>query len=460
MIEKDVENRPTIGSKVVSILNQSTSKALLKAQWAIQYFSNLTESLGEYKTEKHEKKSDNTEKAKFKYLIREQESNDQLLSKNTQISEVKFKCKNANPTASKGEDQSKQNAEKHKNKQEKTDEDDDKEDGVKNESNTEQRKTENKASYEAENQKTKIPVDQYKHFIEAKTLDKSIVNLTSEEIKQHLQDPTLYKYGSINYYAVLDYEYQGNYSDHKNYLEDLRSYQIQYPIDIDYKKQTNLCEKQAVKKKTKKQTKPNTNVHRKTVTAQFFNKLNYSDYTERVQNNLIVSKMSFLKKQTTVLPQLEITPPSSTAKEKNNVQIIDNDEWTTVGSKGTEMKFEEIFEAASVKYLPKNLPPGQVITDKTINETTHQYPLMIKINKLPHDKKKQLNHTRTIVAVLSAIQKICKETYIVPREGTGNLPLIKTPTQISMNVGELKMYMELPTEEQQNINSIVARVVI
>jgi hypothetical protein len=284
--------------------------------------------------------------------------------------------------------------------------------------------------------------------------------LTSEETKQHLQDPTSYKYGSINYYAVLDYEYQGNYSDHKNYLEDLRSYQIQYPIDIDYKKQTNLCEKQAVKKKTKKQTKPNTNVHRKTVTAQFFNKLNYSDYTKQVQKNLIISKMSFLKKRKTVLPQLEVTPPSSTAKEENNVQIIENDEWTTVGLKGTEMKFEEIFAATSVKYLPKNLPPGQVITDKTTNETTHQYPLMIMINKLPHDKKKQLNHTRSMVAVLSAIQKICKETYIVPREGTGNLPLIKTPTQISMNVGELKMYMELPTEEQQNKNSIVARVMI
>jgi hypothetical protein len=130
-----------------------TSKVLLKAQWAIQYFSNLTESLGEYKTEKHEKKSDNAEKAKFKYLNREQESNEQLLNKNTQITEVKFKCKNANTTASKSEDQSKQNAEKPKNTQGKTDEDDEKENGVTNKSNTEQRKIENKASYDTENKK-------------------------------------------------------------------------------------------------------------------------------------------------------------------------------------------------------------------------------------------------------------------------------------------------------------------
>jgi hypothetical protein len=285
--------------------------------------------------------------------------------------------------------------------------------------------------------------------------------LTEDEIKQHTLEPTSYKYGSINYYAVFDHKYTGDYREHKNYLEDLRTFQIHYPIDINYKKQTNLCEKTAVKKKHKKQTKPNTNVHRETVTAQFFKSLNYSNYTERVKEDLINSKMSFLKKRTTVLPQLEVNQPAvPSTTEKNGSGTQDQDEWTTVGSKRQEMKLEEIFAATSIKYLPKNLPPGQVITDKTINETIYQYPILIKINKLPHDKKKQLHYTRTVVAVLSAIQKICKETYIVPRVGTGNLPLIKTPTQISMNEAELKMYMELPEEEHQNKHSIVARVMI
>jgi hypothetical protein len=139
---------------------------------------------------------------------------------------------------------------------------------------------------------------------------------------------------------------------------------------------------------------------------------------------------------------------------------IDNVEWTTVGSKGTEMKFEEIFAAKSTNYLPKNLPPGIVNTDITIKETKHQYPLMIKLIKLHHNKKFQLNHTRTVVAVLSAIQKICKETYIMPREGTGNLTPIKSPTQISMIPAEIKMYMELPEDENQSKNSIIARIMI
>jgi hypothetical protein len=285
--------------------------------------------------------------------------------------------------------------------------------------------------------------------------------LTKDNDYQQPFDQIKYKYGSTNYYAVLHYDYNGDYISHENYIEDLRQYQIQYPIDINYKKHTNLCEKTEVKKKSQKQKKPNTNEHRKTVTKQYFTHLNAYDYTERVKNKMIDSNMSFLKKRETVLPQLEITPQVKSSSGSNEAkQESENVEWTTVGAKGTEMKFEEIFAATSTKYLPKNLPPGTVNTDITVNETEHQFPLMIKLNKLQHNKKFQLNHTRAVVAVLSAIQKICKETYIMPREGTGNLTPIKSPTQISMIQAELKMYMELPTEETHSKNSIIARIMI
>jgi hypothetical protein len=61
-----------------------------------------------------------------------------------------------------------------------------------------------------------------------------------------------------------------------------------------------------------------------------------------------------------------------------------------------------------------------------------------------------------VVAIIAALQKICKETYLVPRQGTGNLTTITNPMQISMHPAELKLYMELPSEADQNNHSIIA----
>jgi hypothetical protein len=288
--------------------------------------------------------------------------------------------------------------------------------------------------------------------------------LTKDSNSKATSQTIEYKYGSVNYYAVLDYEFTGNYWDHNKYINEQRKQQIPNPPDISNSKKKYTSYKKSFTQsytKTKKKTVPDTNIHRKTVTAQFFQRLSVLDYTTRVTQGLIYTSMTSLKKSETILPVVEIptnTQKSQTTTTDPATQTI-VDDWTTVGAKGCEHKFEEIFALSSTKYLPKNLPPGPVNSDIMEQNTIHTFPLMVKISKPPRNKQ-QLHHTRIVVAVFAAMQKICKETYLAPRAGTGNLTNYTSPLQVSMHPVELKLYMELPSEENQNKNLIVACLIV
>jgi hypothetical protein len=227
----------------------------------------------------------------------------------------------------------------------------------------------------------------------AKDQDDSRQDHSNKNIEDKTDNPvvatndTNYKYGSVNYYAVLHHEYSGDYWDHHRFLVQQREKQLSNPIDISNtnKPQSN-CKKSVVQTKTKKSKTPNTNVHRKTVTSQFFNKQSVFEYTKRVQEGFITSNMSFMKKRETVLPMIEITAAVPTQSNNTTTIVNEADDWTTVGSKGVEHKFEEVFAIKSDKYLPKQLPPGPVNTDILEQETKHTFPLMIKINRLKHQK--------------------------------------------------------------------------
>jgi hypothetical protein len=130
-----------------------------------------------------------------------------------------------------------------------------------------------------------------------------------------------------------------------------------------------------------------------------------------------------------------------------------------LGPRGLNTNLKKCSHSLQSNCYQKNLPPGPVYTDTTINQTVYKYPLKIKISKFKKSTK-QLNHTRLVVAVLAALQKVCKETYLLPREGFGNIDPIKSPAQVSMHPADLKRYLELPSEEQQNSYTIIARLMI
>jgi hypothetical protein len=452
----------TMAQEVKEIVIQGATNTVLKVHSVLKYFSKLTEKvLVVLQTTAKEETCDIVQNQGEKTLINTKVMS-KLLLNDTEVQTVtNSKIKQADSTTDNNEIKDVTNAEEIINTVVLQQNDN----GIKDDIHILKA---NEIITTQEKKKEEIK-DDTTESIETELQEKSDKELlqTTEESKnkdtvKHWKEDQQSKYASPNYYSVLAEDFKGDFFEFQPYLEKRREYQIQYPIDINPKKNYNQIVKKVEKKKTKmeikKETKPTTNTHRKTVTAQYFKNQTAYEYTERVKKNLIVSNMSFLKKRTTVLPELETPIVKSVIENGNSAkQFPPTEEWTTVGTKGAEFSFEDIFALTSTKFLPKHLPPGPVNTDTTVNDTNYEFPLMIKVNKLKNQKQ-QLNNTRIVVAVLAAIQKICKETYLIPREGTGNLPPIKSPTQVSMNPNELKCYMELPPEEQRNKYSMVARI--
>jgi hypothetical protein len=118
-----------------------------------------------------------------------------------------------------------------------------------------------------------------------------------------------------------------------------------------------------------------------------------------------------------------------------------DDDWTTVGVKKIEHKFDEIIAAMSDKYLPKQLPPGPISSDGIELDINLSYLMTIKLTRQKNSKL-TINASRLLVAALAALQKINKTTYIAPRKGTGKQKCLLTPTQVSCNSNILKLYVE------------------
>jgi hypothetical protein len=270
-----------------------------------------------------------------------------------------------------------------------------------------------------------------------------------------------YNPSNFNYYWPLDPDHELNV---KEYLEQIKirrdqsdifrkspSSSIKRVFSGAQETKTDLLNPK--KTKWKKSHLDNINI------TKLFQSQSIQEYNTKIKNKEVFSEMisSQLIKRTPKAPVLTPLSQMHSGVGKSNL-TNDANEWTTVGSKKLEKKFESIYEPTSTLWYPTNLPNTSV-QDKleTTPQTNHTIQLTIKITKAKEDTKK-INRARVLIAILQAMQNVFPDTYIAPKvidkkyQPFLNVDMIKTTDEI------LNMYFE-DAEEMQS-GSLLSRVYI
>jgi hypothetical protein len=273
-----------------------------------------------------------------------------------------------------------------------------------------------------------------------------------------VKNNTQYNEQSFNYYWPLDSEHPLN---RESYIRQVKK-----------RKELELCQKE---QKYQRYT-PNTNYssnNQKTVKEKVtkwkkthldqikifsdFRNLSYIDYQQKVYNTEIYPTMSqILDKRVPKPPALStisgvgrggglVTPHSQ----------INNNPWQTVGSKQLEKKLGDVFELTSDKYLPKHLPLDSIPMATTQEPTELMMPIVFKISR-PRKSEMQINNSRTVAAILAAMQNVFPDTYLIPQNITILDKNIINPLEIPPHDTALSKYITFEPDTPDR--TIMARI--
>jgi hypothetical protein len=194
---------PTVTERVTCILKQSTHKALLNAQWVVKYFYKTTETSDEYKSIKTTYSEESEQKQIGTEPINKVNIRYQVLNEPVQPTTKKFEICNAHQTSQNNEVSIDTNAEKQKISAKTIDKEVQENNGNKDE----------QQDYDT-NKLTETPETTGVIEIEVKSTAKyNEVNTsdTAKPVEKHQENQAIFKYGSSNYYAVLDTDFSGSY---------------------------------------------------------------------------------------------------------------------------------------------------------------------------------------------------------------------------------------------------------
>jgi hypothetical protein len=158
------------------------------------------------------------------------------------------------------------------------------------------------------------------------------------------------------------------------------------------------------------------------------------------------STMPLLTNKTFSTPVFETTDTDET----NYINVDNKDQdWTLTNQKEIDKEHRATTEYFSHVYLPRYVP-NIAPTKDAIRHTSVVLPLSIKI--LPSkERRAKFRQSRILYAVLGAMQKVYKETYLGPIDDDPTLELINNVDNIPLEVTNIKDYLALPVQPKQNL---------
>jgi hypothetical protein len=175
---------------------------------------------------------------------------------------------------------------------------------------------------------------------------------------------------------------------------------------------------------------------------QLIKKLSLQEYILReIENG---GKMPFLTTPTKSIPLMKKLVENAKLRSNYGIKTgtkILVPEWNKVVDKKTEQRLVEIYEEHSTIWLPRNLPTIDLLQNKeTAIPTSKILPVTIKLSP-PKSVKQQIQPTRVLVGVISAMQKVHKATYLSPTT-KGQAEIIYNPSNVPTDDELMKKYVE------------------
>jgi hypothetical protein len=188
--------------------------------------------------------------------------------------------------------------------------------------------------------------------------------------------------------------------------------------------------------------------------ASSINRINYISNNKPSNDNYKNKQNTIANKRTMPLLQTKsyTTPDFDTSNNDephDNTKVDNDDDWIMTNQKEFDREKKATTEYFSNIYLPRYLPNVVNNTD-TIRHTTIVLPLSIKV--LPNkDRRAKFRQSRIIYAVLGAMQKVFKETYLGPIEDDPTITLINNLDEIPLEMNNIKEYLATPIQPKQSL---------
>jgi hypothetical protein len=218
----------SVTHKVHKIFSEGTTQVLKQAIWTKNYFS--------HKRDREEISDVSQKTVLFESLTSKATGNNgsfQLLNESNGVTAENSNISNAPPTKPKNETLTSKNAKISILSTQNLDLDNDnKAATIVSEAINTNNKTINKEQSTLD-QTAANPASNLNENRRDNNNQKSNEFLTNDSDSKAIEQPFVYKYGSVNYYTVLDYDFKGDYWDHNKFLIQQREQQIQNPVDIN-----------------------------------------------------------------------------------------------------------------------------------------------------------------------------------------------------------------------------------
>jgi hypothetical protein len=190
-----------------------------------------------------------------------------------------------------------------------------------------------------------------------------------------------------------------------------------------------------------------------------FRKQTYIEYKTKIDNQDYYPTMSQILDKRVPKPP---APPTFTGAGRGGgtstpFQNVNNP-WQTAGSKRLEKKLGDVFELTSEKYLPKHLPLDSIPNNTTQDPTDLMMPIVFKITK-PRKSNMEINNSRTVAAILAAMQNVFHDTYLIPQNITILDKNVLNPLGVPAHDSALSKYItyEQDTPERTIMGRIYMR---
>jgi hypothetical protein len=258
-----------------------------------------------------------------------------------------------------------------------------------------------------------------------------------------------YNENNLNLYAPLD---PGIQIDKKTYESVIKNRRINFNEDSNEQKDSSAVEieKNQATSKTYK-AKSNSETIKGSEEIQKKKKLSLKDYLyDKVENHNI---MPFLNTNLTQKPLMKKLMENAKLRITHGIgeDVFENDsEYESVFDKKMEKNYQNLYEQNSNIWLPSNLP----IVEKSIEQdsaipTNKILPITVKIN-VPKQTIQQVQTTRVLIAILTALQQEHPDTYIGPIK-QNSAKLLHSPTEIPTDEDLLSLYIERSTTNKPRL---------
>jgi hypothetical protein len=273
-------------------------------------------------------------------------------------------------------------------------------------------------------EETGIPKVKLKeHLTNTIPIVESLSNLDQQSNNKSLETEIRYYDYSLNYYWPIDNKHPLNKERFKQAVKRRKENNIRRS-EQQHSYNTPSFQQNKQEESRYKSIPPVTKKWKKTHLDSIkivsdFRKQTYFEYKDKIAAKEIFPVMSqILDKRVPKPPAL----PSFTGAGRGggilqpSSQTINNP-WQTVGSKRLEKKLGDVFELTSDKFLPKHLPLDSIPNTTTQEAMALMMPIVFKISR-QRKSDMQINPSRTVAAILAAMQNVFHDTYLISQNIT------------------------------------------